>query len=231
MDRIDQTIEIDLEATPFDTGGRSPKRGLFNLTVTALTTLLGGLSIASLLQQGVQFGWALPIQAIMHWYDRAVQISLGWAAPWINELLTVLPWNLSLQDNWQHGLVGALALVGPLPVVTFRDRTPLRGMLMLFVVPWMIGVLTLAPGDASERSRMGFYFVAIAVSIYLLALMVALAIDVSTWSIRRLTLPRHFRILDRWNVSSVWRFLAPWKPVLAATLVVLTSAGLSTLGL
>ncbi len=72
----------------------------------------GVLSLTILLREGLALGFAAPLDLLIRYYERAVDLVLGWAHEPLAELLARLPWSLELQAHWKHILVPMWLYVG-----------------------------------------------------------------------------------------------------------------------
>lgn len=77
-----------------------------------LSFAAGVLSLVLLLRQGLELGFVAPLAAILHYYERAVDLALGWAHAPLAGLIGLLPWELSLEPHWKHILVPMWLYVG-----------------------------------------------------------------------------------------------------------------------
>jgi len=76
-----------------ETGGTAMRP--FWIAVSFLTFLFGALSIASLIQEGLDVGIAAPLLRLLNYYKKSLDVFLSWADPPIVELVQIL-------KNWVH---------------------------------------------------------------------------------------------------------------------------------
>jgi len=73
---------------------------------TKLGVLLGGFSIFGLVTNSIKFGIASSLLLALQWYDRFLEIAIGWARlpleEFINSLLLFLNIEISIHSHWKH---------------------------------------------------------------------------------------------------------------------------------
>jgi hypothetical protein len=130
-----------------------------SITFALLGHVSGALSLAALLQAGFSWGWVRPVEFLIRWYERLLEVLLSWAEPMIIALLRALPYDLELSEHWRHVLVGYVALFVPIyrPYILRREWFVVT-VAMLFLA-WVVAANAVipegAPGtDEAEKAKL-----------------------------------------------------------------------------
>jgi hypothetical protein len=92
-----------------------------------LGILASVLSFVLLVKHGFDLGsFAGPLQLILDYHEAWMRFALGWAAPYLRSVLTVLGawtgWTLDLQPHWRHVLTLSWLYIGATSVSGFYYR-------------------------------------------------------------------------------------------------------------
>lgn len=116
-------------------------------TLWWLGLIFGTLSVVTLIKHGFDYGFVVPLEIVLDFYEQAMQALFGWAEPWIKEQLAALEawfgWNPDLYPHWKHVLV-LMGIYTSRMAAMFSGSTPtwLFRLLWGLVISTVAGVLT-----------------------------------------------------------------------------------------
>jgi hypothetical protein len=118
------------------------------------------LSLVVLIQQGFALGFGAPLEAILHYYARFVDLALGWAHEPLVELLRALNVDLHLYPHWKSLIVPMWLYVAADVRVMVQIRRP-RSALFFAVVGAVLALVAavaagLAPLDDRDMGAVGY---------------------------------------------------------------------------
>jgi hypothetical protein len=102
----------------FDRAANDTPRHTMSRVLAILSMILGGLSVFALIEDGLRNGFAAPVKLVIDYYHLFLEVTLGWAQPylhWFIEMLRSLSgWDLHLQPWWKINVAASVIVAGAL---------------------------------------------------------------------------------------------------------------------